>query len=587
VNAPVVVGFESGERISGLSPEPGSLALGQQRLMVIMLLFGIVTAVIGLRLVQICLFSGDGSGNGGAVAAQRGEILDRNGQPLATTIKLWTIGINPQQVLGNRDTLAINLQRLMPEHDLTWYRRLLTSKAKFRYLRNPASPEVARAVQALGEPALKLAPEPHRLFPQGALAGHLLGYSQVVVEPGARKGETKEVLTGIGVERYFDKELKAGTSKTLSIDTRVQAAMENEIQRRMTETQAAGGAGVIMDVTNGEVLALASLPDINPNAPLRGLTREDQSVMINKVTQATYELGSTFKMITFADAIEHGIITDMAQKWDVTHPLTIGRFRIKDDEPQKRWISTPEVMTFSSNIGTAQIAELIGPRQIDTFFRQLGMDKTTSIEMRERGRPGYPTDWGRSRVMTTAYGHGISVTPLHLAQAFSALANGGILRPATLLKQAPGKVVPGTRVISEATSARMRQLMRLVVLQGTGTNADAPGLRVGGKTGTAEKVNANGGYDRNANITVFAGVFPIDRPRYAIVVVLDNARPTKQTYGFKTAGWMTAPLAKRIIARAGPLLGVRPDLSPGTDIDVSDLMPLLLEKKVPGKNAVE
>jgi cell division protein FtsI (penicillin-binding protein 3) len=187
--------------------------------------------------------------------------------------------------------------------------------------------------------------------------------------------------------------------------------------------------------------------------------------------------------------------------------------------------------------------------------------------------------------MTTAYGHGIAVTPLHLARVFAALANGGILHPTTLLKHEPGEAVPGKRVISEATSAHIRQLMRLVVLQGTGTNANAPGLRVGGKTGTAEKVNQFGGYDHNANVTVFAGVFPMDHPRYVTVVVLDDARPTKESYGFKTAGWMTAPLAKRIIARIGPLLGVQPDLS--QDIDVSDLMPLILEKKDPSKNVVE
>jgi cell division protein FtsI (penicillin-binding protein 3) len=187
--------------------------------------------------------------------------------------------------------------------------------------------------------------------------------------------------------------------------------------------------------------------------------------------------------------------------------------------------------------------------------------------------------------MTTSFGHGIAVTPLHLARVFAALANGGVMHPVTLLKRAAGAQVPGQRVISEATSARIRQLMRLVVLQGTGTNANAPGLRVGGKTGTAEKVNQFGGYDRNANITVFAGVFPVDHPRYVTVVVLDDARPSKATFGFKTAGWMTAPLAKRIIARIGPLLGVQPDLS--QDIDVSDLMPLILDKKDPSKNVIE
>jgi cell division protein FtsI (penicillin-binding protein 3) len=233
---------------------------------------------------------------------------------------------------------------------------------------------------------------------------------------------------------------------------------------------------------------------------------------------------------------------------------------------------------------------LVGEARVRTFFQKLGFFDRTNIELRERGAPIVPRDWGRSTVMTTAFGHGIAVTPLHLAQAYAALANGGIFHPATLVKHKPGEKIVGKRVVSEATSARMRQLMRLVVLQGTGTNADAPGLRVGGKTGTAEKV-VNGRYVKNANVTTFAGAFPMEDPRYVVLVVMDDAKAIKaapgiqSTYGFKTAGWMTAPLAKRVIRRVGPLLGVRPELN--RDIDVSDLMPLLLEKKVPGKNAYE
>jgi cell division protein FtsI (penicillin-binding protein 3) len=493
---------------------------------------------------------------------------------------LWAVAVNPQKILGDKNALALKLNQLMPERSVDDYRRILFGKRKFMYLRQPAPPELAAAVHALGEPGMLLLSESHRLFPQGAMAGHLLGYSQEVEDGHGHSG-----ITGIGVERYFDDQLKAGKPIQLSIDTRVQAAVENEIQRRMIETQAKGGAGIVLDVNTGEVLAMASLPDINPNAPFKDVDPTDQTVMINKATQAVYELGSTFKMLTFANAIEHGVITDFSKRYDVTQPIQIGRYRIKDDEPQKRWITTPEVMTFSSNIGTAQIAQELGAPRIDAFFKRLGLNQRTSIQLRERGQPQYPSYWAQTTVMTTAYGHGIAVTPLHLARAFAALANGGVMHPVTLLKHQPGQAVPGQRIVSEATSARMRQLMRLVVLQGTGTNAGAPGLRVGGKTGTAEKVNQFGGYDRNANITVFAGVFPMDEPRYVTLVVLDDARPTKESYGFKTAGWMTAPLAKRIIARIGPLLGIQPDLT--RDIDVSDLMPLILEKKDPSKNVVE
>jgi cell division protein FtsI (penicillin-binding protein 3) len=578
VNAPAALRIDRAQRVElrdAAASAANPLGVAHQRLMGIMLLFMLVTAVIALRLVQICLFAGPDARAGAAVASERGEILDRNGQPLATTIKLWAVAVNPQKILGDRNALALKLNQLMPERSVADYRRILFGKRKFLYLRQPAPPELAAAVHALGDPGMLLLSEPHRLFPQSAMAGHVLGYSQQVENPRTHKEE----VTGIGVERYFDDDLKAGKTVTLSIDTRVQAALESEIAKRMEETQAVGGAGIILDVHTGEVLAMASLPDINPNAPLR-----DQANMSNKVTQSTYEMGSTFKMITFANALETGVLGDMSKTFDVSSPLHVGGYTIHDDEPKHRPITVPEVMTFSSNIGTALIADQIGAERTKAFFKKLGFGERPQIELRERGMPQVPSYWARTTVLTTAYGHGIAVTPLHLATVYAALANGGILRPATLLKLPPNAQVPGKRVISEATSARIRQLMRLVVLQGTGTNADAAGLRVGGKTGTAEKV-AGRGYNKNANITVFSGVFPMDQPRYVVLAILDDAKASKATAGWKTAGWMTAPLVRRITARVGPLLGIRPELD--KDIDVSDLMPLLADKKVPGKNVLE
>ena len=554
---------------------PSAVAVAQQRLMVIMLLFILATAVIAGRLLQLSLFPHAQRTGGGVADKPRGTILDRNDVPLATTVKLWAVAVNPRHVLGDRNALAVELNRLMPERSVAAYRHILFGRGAFAYLRRPASPELARAVNALGEPGMELLSESRRLFPQGTLGGHLLGYSQQVASPRSHKEE----LTGIGVERYFDERLKAGNSLKLTVDARVQSAVEGEIARRMAEVNAIGGAGVVLDVDTGEVLALASLPSINPNAPLR-----DQVNIPNKATLSTYELGSTFKMLTFANAIESGVLGDMRQMFDVSHPLHVGGFTIHDDEPKHRSLSVPEVMTFSSNIGTAQIADMLGAERIKRFFTTLGFDDRTSIELRERGFPQVPKYWARTTVMTTAYGHGIAVTPLHLAEAYAAIANGGMWHPATLVPRDPRQPVPGHRVISEATSARMRQLMRLVVLQGTGTNADAPGLRVGGKTGTAEKVSGRG-YNKRANMTVFSGVFPMEHPRYVVLVVLDDAKASKATAGWATAGWMTAPLCKRIVARIGPLLGVRPEL--GKDVDVSELMPLILEKKVPGKNAVE
>jgi cell division protein FtsI (penicillin-binding protein 3) len=586
VNAPTAIRPETVHRPLFRAPEPtgapGGLQQSHFRLMVVMMLFMLVTLAVALRLAQFAIFGDGEEARIAAPVSMRADITDRNGVPLATTIKAWSIAINPQTVLGDKNQLARDLAMLIPEKSEADYRRILFSKKKFVFLKEEAVPALVARIHALGEPAIMELRVPERLYPQAALAGHLLGYSQIVENPVTHKEE----LTGIGVERYFDKELAAGQPVQLSIDTRVQAALESEIAKRITETNAVGGAGVIMDARNGEVLALASLPDINPNAH----SHYGNGDMANKVTQSAFELGSTFKMIAFANAFEHGMLSDMNQTWDVTHPIMIGGHQIHDDEPMHRKITTPEIMTFSSNIGTSLIADQLGAGPVSSFFRKLGMFDRTNIELRERGAPILPREWGRSVVMTTSFGHGIAVTPLHLAQAFGALANGGIFHDATLLKRDPNKPVGGRRVVSEETSAKIRKFMRLVVLQGTGTNADAPGLRVGGKTGTAEKV-VNGHYAKNANVTTFAGVFPMDDPRYVVVTIMDDAKAIKaapgipSTYGFKTAGWMTAPLAKRVIRRVGPLLGVRPELN--RDIDVSDLMPMILEKKVPGKNAYD
>lgn len=546
------------------------------RLMIMMLLFMLVTAAIGARLVLLCVF-GSGFERHAAVAlAPRGQIVDRNGVPLATTVQSWAIAVNPQNILGDKDAIAHRLAELLPEKTEAQYRAILFSRRKkFVWLSQQAVPELVQQIHAIGDPGIMEMRQQQRLYPQAMLAGHVLGYSQQVENPKTHKQE----ITGIGVERFFDDDLKAGKQVKLTLDSRVQAALEGEIARRMDEVSAVGGAGVIMDATNGEVLALASLPSINPNTPLKF-----QGDMQNKATLSTYELGSTFKMITFANAIESGTITNWSRMIDVSSPITIGGHTIHDDEPKHRALSIPEIMTFSSNIGTSHIADELGTERVKAMFQKLGFYDRTHIELRERGMPQVPKYWARTTVMTTAFGHGIAVTPLHLAEAFSALANGGVWHPATLVPHDPSKPLESRRIISEATSAKIRQLMRLVVLQGTGTNANAPGLRMGGKTGTAEKI-VGGHYAKNSNITTFAGAFPMDNPRYVILVVLDDAKASKGTYGFKTAGWMTAPLAKRIAARVAPILGVMPDL--GKDIDVSDLMPLILEKKEPGKNVVE
>ncbi len=328
----------------------------------------------------------------------------------------------------------------------------------------------------------------------------------------------------------------------------------------------------MLDVRTGEVVAMASLPTFNPNDP--GKTGIE--ALKNNTTQSVYELGSTFKAITIANAIDTGVVTSMTKKYDATQPLQIGRFKIHDDHPENRWLNVPEMMVHSSNIVTARIADELGQQREIAMFRKLGLDKPPAIELSASARPLWPSYWGRTTVMTVGYGHGIAVTPLNLAIAYAALVNGGIYRSATLLKRGPDNPVPaGRRVIQESTSARVRQLLRLVVLpeaDGTGKKADVPGFRLGGKTGTAEKAQG-GGYNHKVNVSTFAGVFPMDDPRYVIMMTLDGPHGTKDTYGFTTAAWVVGPAIAHTVARIGPLLGVIPDER--HDVDESELMPLL------------
>ncbi len=549
-----------------------SIATAHFRLMVVMLLFIGVTGIIASRLVWLSLFEPRPLRNAvpSGLIPERADIVDRNGVPLARTFDAWSIAVHPNKLVGKPEDIAPKLAALMPQRSEAQYLAILRSGKKFVYLDQRALPELVSQVNAIGEPALAFGREPERLYPQGTLASHVLGW---IKEDGSAVS---------GMERTLDARLndpaRRGTPAALSIDARVQAALETELQAAMIKHQSTGGSGMVLDVDTGEILAMTSLPSFNPNAPGKGAIADLQ----NKATLNVYELGSTFKMLTVANAIENGVVTSMAQRWDATAPLVVGRYKIHDDHPQNRRLSVPEVLVFSSNIGTARIADALGAAKMQSFFRAMGFDAPAPIELGARGRPLWPHYWARTTVMTSGYGHGIAVTPLHLAVAYATLVNGGIWRPATLLKREGGAIPAGHRVISAATSYRMRQLMRMVVLKGTGRKADVPGYRLGGKTGTADLAVA-GGYNHNARNSVFAATFPVDHPRYAVVVMLQDPKGTADTFGHAEAAWTVGPVVAHLVARAAPLLGVMPDAS--KEIDLSELMPLVWDPK--GGNAAE
>ncbi len=555
------------ERLRLVGQRRQMLAVMHQRLMFGMLVYAGIIALIALRILYLAAF-GDHAGRKEGLTSlipERGDIVDRDGQPLARTIDAWTIAIHPTKVIGDKLALAARLAQLMPERRREQYFAMLRSGRTFFYLRRRSSPGLVEAVNAIGEPGLAIQREPDRLYPQTSLAAHVIGYTDIDGHGVA------------GMERAFDKQLAGeatrGQPLLLSIDSRLQQALEHELIDAMTTFSAIGAAGVVMDIHTGEVLAMTSLPQLNPNAAGQG----SPEARFNRATLGVYELGSTFKPFTVAMAMDSGIIRSFGKIYNCPDELLAYGHAIHDTHPFGRSCTVAEIMKESSNIGTAQIAAQVGAERQKFFLKKMGFLGSVQIEIGERARALTPgANWGPLEVMTVGYGHGIAVTPLHLASGYATLFNGGIYRPATLLKvDRNHPPAHGVRVFSEDTSYRMRALLRLVVTDGTGKKADAPGYRVGGKTGTAEKL-LNGHYTSSAVITTFAGVFPMDEPRYVIVAMLDDPKATKDTYGFHTAGWNVAPVISRTVSRIAPMLGVRPDKN--REPNMAEVLPFVHDK---------
>jgi cell division protein FtsI (penicillin-binding protein 3) len=536
-----------------------SSGIAYDRLVLVMLLFAGAIFLIAARLAHLQISADTGARLAAAgVLPPRGEIVDRNGVVLATTIEAWAIGVQPANVIGDKADLAAKLNELMPEQSADRYLQALNSKARFTYIRRRAEPELVEAVNALGDPGITFGREPERLYPQGPLGAHVLGWVGTDGQGAA------------GIERALQDRLIADATRgeplALSIDSRVQAAMEEELGRAMTSLQAQGGSGIILDVDTGEVVALASAPFFNPNVPKFAT----QDGLRNNAIQGAYELGSTFKPLTVAAAIEEGLTTP-GERWDAVSPVMIGRHSIGDSHPAGRWLTTPEVLTKSSNIATARMADRMGIEKMDAFWRKLHFHERPAFELRERAGPLYPREWSRANLLTSGFGHGMAVTPLHLASAYATLVNGGVWRPATLLRH-QGEAPAGERVISPETSFKMRQMLRLIVTNGSGRKAEAEGFRVGGKTGTAEKAGA-GGYSKSVNVSTFAAAFPMDRPRYVVLVMLDAPKGNEETAFQTTAAWTAAPVVKNVIARTGALLGIIPSAT--QDIDLTGMRHLV------------
>lgn len=562
--APAAVPTMPAGRVQRINLRAQLLWTARFRVLWVALGFVLVTLIALVRIASLA-FAGQAPERTSledALLPPRGEITDRNGVPLARAFPAYALWFDPRAMgdegsplVRSPQEVARELKAIFPDIDETRMAARLAS-GRPGYLRRRILPEEANKVFALGEVALEIPRETDRHYPQGTLAAHVLGY--VVEERGGRLG-MEQVLD----ERLSDPDLR-GEPVALSLDVRVQGALEDELRRGMLETNAIGAAGLVLDVDTGEVMAMASLPEFDPNTAGASGAKN----VFNRVTNGVYELGSTFKPISIAAAMDAGVVRDLGRAWNA-EPVQVGRRTIRDLKPKGTTLNVPQALVYSSNTVTARVADELGPERLRRAMIDLGMDSRPFIELPARGKPLWPGGkWSRITNMTVSYGHGLAVTPLHLASAYAAMVNGGIWRPATLMKLDPTDVPRGRRVFKESTSSRMRQMLRMISLYGTGRSADAPGYRVGGKTGSAEKASG-GGYAKTSLISSFAAAFPLDAPRYVVVVVVDEPKGTVASSFQRTAAFTAAPVVGRLVPRIGPMLGVQPDES--RDVDISDL----------------
>lgn len=528
------------------------------RLLLVAMVFLMGFSIIGIRLVELGLtkYTGESSitskeedditadklslDESPAIIMPRRDIVDRNGQVLATSLATRSLYVDPAEIKNKREA-AIKVQNVLTSLSVDWIEKRMSRKGRFVWIKRNLTPKEQYQVNMLGIPGLYFQDEFARSYPQGDLLAHVLGFVGI---------DNKGLA---GIEKYYNDQLAvseaAGDPLELSIDLGLQHLLVDHVSQAKDEFRADAAGGMIYDMKEGEVLAYTSLPSFDPHHP--GLASKEQR--FNRLSLGTYEMGSTFKTFTAGMALDYGTVK-MNGGYDASKPIRAGGFTINDTHPKKRWLSLSEIFAFSSNIGTVRMAMDVGLERQQEFLTRLKMFEPVNIEIPERAKPKYPADWKQIRMMTISFGHGIAVTPLHLVQGTAAMINGGRIERMTLIKNKPGPVMED-RIIRESTSKDVRRLLRTVVQYGTARFADAPGYDVGGKTGTAEKAES-GGYNRKAQIASFVGAFPINNPRYLILVMLDNAKGNKNTFGYATAGWVAAPTAGRLIAQMAPMMGI-------------------------------
>lgn len=517
------------------------VAEGRIRIWIGLVVFSFALLLIVLRLAEVALMTQPPQlgGGGDDVFEIRADIQDRNGRLMATTINNYALYATPRKILDKEGSVA-GLLEIFPDLSADDTRRRVSAARDEVRLMRGLVPAQRRQVLDSGLPGLFTKKEPMRSYPNGAVAAHVLGFVDVDLKPQS------------GVEYSFNQDITAKDAppKILSLDLRVQRALEDELAGAVTNFAAESGAGVVLNIKTGEVLGMASVPEYNPNIRATILPQNEK----NRAVNATYDLGSVFKPLTVAMALDRGVTT-LDEEFPVQKAFTVQKKLIKDDHFNPDPLDAAHILSKSSNRGTALMALRAGGDMQKDFFKQVGFFEKTPIELHGQARPQYHKEWQDISIVTTSYGHGISVTPLHLASAIGSILNGGTYIAPTLSKTDPAHKPITRRIISQDTSRDMARLMRFVVTDGTGRNADVPGLGVMGKTGTADKP-AVGGYDTRRLVTSFVGAFPEWDPNYVVMITLDEPKAVEGTSGFATAGWNAAPTAGRVMARIAPMIDV-------------------------------
>ncbi|UJW86754.1 peptidoglycan D,D-transpeptidase FtsI family protein [Devosia sp. SL43] len=549
--------FGSTIALDGARKARGNLTQNRIRWMVLALVLGF--GLVGGRLIQLGMVVPDSTIEGQArdvITATRPPILDRNGLEMAVDIRVPSLYAEPRRIIDVEEAVRA-LRTVLPDLDEDWLRTRLTGDKGFVWVQRELSPAIQERVMRLGIPGIDFITESKRFYPGMSEASHILGSTNIDNQGIA------------GIERHMDTEdvallqelgLARGNALApveLSVDMRVQHVMHEQLVDAMTRYKAIAAAGVMMDVHTGEIVALASIPDFNPNEPATALVKDS----FNRITAGIFEPGSIFKTVTMAGSLDSGAV-QITDRFDARYGIRFGRFTIDDFHGKHTILSLPEVYKYSSNIGTIRVMQAMGKDNYRAFLTTMGFDARVQFELPEMRLPTVPKELSEVGAATASFGHGLSVSPLHMVTAYAAFVNGGNYIAPTLYRrdQAEASLLY-RRVIKPETSAEIRYLMRLNALEGSGSqmNKAALGYRVGGKTGTAEKV-VDGRYSSNKVTNFFGSAFPLDNPRYAMVIMVDEPRAENPQSG-TTAGWNAGAVTGRIVQRVAPMLGIAPDFS--------------------------